>query len=77
MYSQHKTLKSNREVEAEIGFLEKLVNKDLASNKNLLKQVENLTDAAERKSTAQDNVLWKSIMILAKEINKLEDKNRV
>lgn len=41
------------------------------------KSIDELVTASQNKSTAQDNVLWKSIIILAKEINDLKDRHYV
>ena len=47
---------------------------------SLLKEVranEDLTEAVQRKTNAQDNFMWESILILANKIHDLEDNNYV
>ncbi|TLQ21739.1 hypothetical protein FEZ38_06430 [Lactobacillus helveticus] len=70
MYSNHKNEKSNKELMNEIH-----ENNDL--NDQLLKTVKKYCDSTERKSTAQDNLMWESILILARRIHNLEDNNYV
>ena len=70
MYSNHKNKKSNKELMNEI-----YESNDL--NNQLLKTVKKYCDSTERKSTAQDNLMWESILILARRIHNLEDNNYV
>ncbi|HCX39617.1 MAG TPA: hypothetical protein DG851_01170 [Lactobacillus acetotolerans] len=68
MYSNHKNKKSNKVLMNEI-----YESNDL--NNQLLKMVKKYCDSTERKSTAQDNLLWESILILARRIHSLEDNS--
>ncbi len=70
MYSNHKNKKSNKELMNEI-----YESNDL--NNQLLKTVKKYCDSTERRSTAQDNLMWESILILARRIHNLEDNNYV
>lgn len=73
MISNRKTRKSNIETIEEIHKSNDLFD-------SLLKEVqanEDLTEAVQRKSNAQDNFMWESIVILAKRIHNLEDNNYV
>lgn len=70
MYSNHKNKKSNKELMNEI-----YESNDL--NNQLLKTVKKYCDSTERKSTVQDNLMWESILILARRIHNLEDNNYV
>ena len=70
MHSNHKNKKSNKELMNEI-----YESNDL--NNQLLKTVKKYCDSTERKSTAQDNLMWESILILARRIHNLEDNNYV
>ena len=70
MYSNHKNKKSNKELMNEIYESNNL-------NNQLLKTVKKYCDSTERKSTAQDNLMWESILILARRIHNLEDNNYV
>ena len=70
MYSNHKNKKSNKEL------LDK-IHQTNALNEQLLKTVKKYCDSTERKSTTQDNLMWESILILARRIHNLEDNNYV
>lgn len=70
MISNHKNRKSNDELINEI-------HKSNDLNDQILEAVKNYCDSTERKSTTQDNLMWKSIIILAKRIHNLEDNNYV
>lgn len=70
MYSNHKNKKSNKEL------LDKIYQTN-ALNNQLLKTVKKYCDSTERRSTAQDNLMWESILILARRIHNLEDNNYV
>lgn len=70
MYSNHKNKKSNKELMNEI-----YKSNDL--NNQLLKMAKKYCDSTERKSTAQDNLMWESILILARRIHNLENNNYV
>ena len=70
IYSNHKNKKSNKELMNEI-----YESNDL--NNQLLKTVKKYCDSTERRSTAQDNLMWESILILARRIHNLEDNNYV
>lgn len=66
VYSNHKNEKSNAELLEELHKSNKL-------NKQLLNEVKKLAESSDNKATAQDNILWDSIIILAKRIHDLED----
>lgn len=66
MYSNHKNEKSNKELLDEIH-----KNNDL--NGKLLNTVKEYMQTTDKKATTQDNILWDSIIILAKRIHDLED----
>lgn len=68
LYSNRKNEKSNKELSEEIH-----KNNDL--NDQLLETVKKYCDSTERKSTAQDNLMWESILILARRIHDLEESN--
>ena len=70
VYSNHKNEKSNQELSEEI-------HKSNDLNDQLLETVKKYCDSVEHKSTAQDNLMWKSILILARRIHDLEDNNYV
>ena len=70
VYSNHKNEKSNKELMNEIH-----ESNDL--NDQLLETVEKYCDSVEHKSTAQDKLMWESILILARRIHDLEDNNYV
>ena len=70
VYSNHKNEKSNQELLEEIH-----KNNDL--NDQLLESVKKYCDSVEHKSTAQDKLMWESILILARRIHDLEDNNYV
>ena len=70
MYSNHKNEKSNQELSEEI-------HKSNDLNDRLLETVKKYCDSVEHKSTAQDNLMWESILILARRIHDLEDNNYV
>ena len=66
MYSNHKNEKSNQELLDEI-----YKSNDL--NDKLLNTVKEYMQTTDKKATTQDNILWDSIIILAKRIHDLED----
>lgn len=71
--SNHKNRKSNQQVIKEIHKSNDLFD-------SLLKEVqanEKLTETVQRKTNAQDNFMWESILILANKIHDLEDNNYV
>ena len=68
LYSNHKNEKSNKELSEEI-------HKSNDLNDQLLETVKKYCDSTERKSTAQDNLMWESILILARRIHDLEESN--
>ena len=73
MISNRKTRKSNIETVEEIHKSNDLFD-------SLLKEVqanEDLTETVQRKTNAQDNFMWESILILANKIHDLEDNNYV
>ena len=73
MISNRKTRKSNIETIEEIHKSNDLFD-------SLLKEIqanEKLTETVQRKTNAQDNFMWESIVILAKRIHNLEDNNYV
>ena len=70
MYSNHKNEKTNKELSVEI-------HKSNDLNDQLLETVKKYCDSVEHKSTAQDNLMWESILILARRIHDLEDNNYV
>ena len=66
MYSNHKNEKSNQELLGEI-------HKSNDLNDELLNTVKEYIQTTDKKATTQDNILWDSIIILAKRIHDLED----
>ena len=68
LYSNRKNEKSNKELSEEI-------HKSNDLNDQLLETVKKYCDSTERKSTAQDNLMWESILILARRIHVLEESN--
>ena len=68
VYSNHKNEKSNKKLSEEI-------HKSNDLNDQLLETVKKYCDSTERKSTAQDNLMWESILILARRIHDLEESN--
>lgn len=66
MYSNHKNEKSNQELLDEI-------HKSNDLNDKLLNMVKEYIQTTDKKATTQDNILWDSIIILAKRIHDLED----
>ena len=71
--SNHKNRKSNDKTIEEIHKSNDLFD-------SLLKEVqanEDLTETVQRKTNAQDNFMWESILILANKIHDLEDNNYV
>lgn len=70
MHSNHKNEKSNAELLKEI-------HKSNDLNDKLLKVVKTYCLSTDKKATAQDNLMWESIMILARRIHNLEDQNYV
>lgn len=68
LYSNRKNEKSNQELSEEI-------HKSNDLNDQLLETVKKYCDSTERKSTAQDNLMWESILILARRIHDLEESN--
>lgn len=73
MISNRKTRKSNIETIEEIHKSNDLFD-------SLLKEIqanEKLTETVQRKTNAQDNFMWESILILANKIHDLEDNNYV
>ena len=69
MYSNHKNEKSNQELLDEI-------HKSNDLNDKLLNTVKEYMQTTDKK-TIQDNILWDSIIILAKRIHDLENNNYV
>lgn len=70
IYSNHKNEKSNKKL------LDR-IHQTNALRGQLLKTIKKYCDSTERKSTAQDNLMWESILILARRIHNLEDNNYV
>lgn len=70
IYSNHKNKKSNKELLDEI-------HQTNALRDQLLKTIKKYCDSTNRKSTARDNLMWESILILARRIHNLEDNNYV
>lgn len=70
LYSNHKNEQSNKELMNEI-------NESNDLNDQLLETVKKYCDSVEHKSTAQDKLMWESILILARRIHDLEDNNYV
>ena len=70
VYSNHKNEQSNQELSEEI-------HKSNDLNDQLLETVKKYYDSVEHKSTAQNNLMWESILILARRIHDLEDNNYV
>lgn len=68
VYSNHKNEKSNQELSEEI-------HKSNDLNDQLLETVKKYCDAVEHKSTTQNNLMWESILILARRIHDLEESN--
>ncbi|CCI88369.1 hypothetical protein BN107_000059 [Lactobacillus phage phiAQ113] len=68
VYSNYKNKKSNQDLSEEI-------HKSNDLNDQLLETVKKYCDSTERKSTAQDNIMWESILILARRIHDLEESN--
>lgn len=68
LYSNRKNEKSNQKLSEEI-------HKSNDLNDQLLETVKKYCDSTERKSTAQDNLMWESILILARRIHNLEESN--
>ena len=68
VYSNRKNEKSNKELSEEI-------HKSNDLKDQLLETVKKYCDSTERKSTAQDNLMWESILILARRIHDLEESN--
>lgn len=68
LYSNRKNEKSNQE-------LSEKIHKSNDLNDQLLETVKKYCDSTERKSTAQDNLMWESILILARRIHDLEESN--
>ena len=68
LYSNRKNEKSNKKLSEEI-------HKSNDLNDQLLETVKKYCDSTERKSTAQDNLMWESILILARRIHELEESN--
>lgn len=77
IYTTHKTEKSNKEVLENIDALTDLVNKSIKQNDYFTDQTDKLINATDKKSTAQANFLWKSVIILANRISDLEDQQNV
>lgn len=71
------TRKSNKEVNENIDALADLVNKSIKQNDNFVDKMEKLADATDKKATSQDNMLWESVIILAKKISNLENQQNV
>ena len=70
LWSNHENQKSNNELLGEI-------HKSNDLNDEMPAAVQKYCEATEHKSTAQDNLMWKSIIILAKRIHDLEDNNYI
>lgn len=71
--SNHKNRKSNDKTIEEIHKSNDLFD-------SLLKEIqanEKLTETVQRKTNAQDNFMWESVLILARRIHDLEDNNYV
>ena len=68
LYSNRKNEKTNKKLSEEI-------HKSNDLNDQLLETVKKYCDSTERKSTAQDNLMWESILILARRIHDLEESN--
>lgn len=66
MYSNHKNEKSNKELLDEI-------HKSNDLNDKLVNTVKEYAKITDKKVTTQDNILWESVIILAKRIHNLED----
>lgn len=70
LYSNHKAIKSNKKVSKQLA-------EDIETRNKFIKVSSDLIDAADNKSTSQDNVLWESIIVLAKRIHELESNHYV
>ena len=70
LWSNHKNQKSNQE-------LAEAIHKSNEINDRLIDEVKKYANSGDKKSTAQDNLLWECIIILAKHIHDLEDQNYV
>lgn len=68
VYSNRKNEKSNKDLSEEI-------HKSNDLNDQLLETVKKYCDAVEHKSTTQNNLIWESILILARRIHDLEESN--
>lgn len=68
MWSNHKNEQSNDELMAEI-------HKSNELNKGLIKEIQKYCSSTSKRATAQDNLLWESIMILARKIHELENSS--
>lgn len=54
-----------------------LVKDAVTADDDYMAKVDNLIDATDKKSTAEANFLWKSVIILANRISDLEDQHNV
>lgn len=70
-------IKSNRNLSKQITELKAMLTQSNENEDQFIKTTTNMVVASQNKSTAQDNYLWKSIMILARRIHNLEDNNYV
>ncbi|RVU71863.1 hypothetical protein EJK17_00535 [Lactobacillus xujianguonis] len=70
MISNHRNSKSNEK-------MMKTIHDSNELNDQILETIKKCYEASDHKSTAQDNLLWESIMILARKIHDLEDNNYV
>lgn len=64
------SMKSNRHIN-------KMLKDDIKVRQDFIDSANDLIIASQNKSTAQDNLLWRSIIILAKRIHELEDNRYV
>lgn len=70
MWSNHKNEQSNDELMKEI-------HKSNELNKKMIDAVQEYCASTSKQATAQDNLIWESVLILAYRIHDLEDNNCV
>lgn len=69
--------KENKQINKDINRFNKLIKEAVAADNDYMAKVDKLIDATSRKSTAQANFLWESVIILANRISDLEDQRNV
>lgn len=70
-------IKSNRNLSKQIAELKAMLTQSTKNEDQFIKTTTDMVVASQNKSTAQDNDLWKSIMILAEQIHDLRDDHYV